>query len=62
MQDQQRQQNNCKSQIDPKSNSKIPIYAKISAKINSKVNSSIEQKHGLKDILLKPKSKLYKLV
>lgn len=43
------------------SKSKIPIYAKISSKITSKVNSSIqEQKNGIKDMLLKPKSKLYK--
>ena len=41
--------------------SKIPIYAKISSKITNKVNSSLhEQKNGFKEILMKPKSKLYK--
>jgi hypothetical protein len=50
--------NNSSSNIDGKS--KIPIYAKITAKINSKVNSSLEQKSNIKDMIIKPKSKLYK--
>ena len=51
--------NNSHCNIDGKS--KIPIYAKITAKINSKVNSSLEQKStNIKDMIIKPKSKLYK--